>query len=986
MSAPSGHRLVYLLDTDARNRLCVEVQLTRLLNRKSFRPAPVKRLMELMRDQFSEYLVPEDRRLLTRLAQNESHNGVALAGAEGRELLGAMVDTGRAFLAAGRGGRLRWSEPAAAQPAWAEVDGGRWKPGLDCGDGADGVWATVPPVRFGPGEKTDVVAELRVPDWPEPLAGEWLRAEPMDGDEAARFITKLVNRHPGSPVPAPPGMEMEEETVRPVPRLRILRKDTLPAAGADRLITLHDLLLARLEFQYGPRAVPWDDPRPEIAYREGAKARRVRRDTAFEGAALARLNALGFEPKPPDPAAGLFDFHKGDFILADDTPGGWETLLRKAFPDLRKEGWEVEDPPDLTLKTGTGESGWYSGFNPAGAQWFTFEAGLRHEGRRIPVIPLIRDFLVRHADEPDEVLRERFARSTFALQEAGGGACVLVPGGKIRDIFESLFELRHGMDLRGGGIRVGAWRASELALDGIAYEAPGEWDAARTARLRAWFGRNDILEPPSGLPDDLSALRAYQRRALGWMEFLRDTGTGGILADDMGLGKTFQVLAHLRRLQHGGRLGKPALVVAPVSVMDNWIREAGIRTPALRTRLHHGAGRGTIDPEAADLFVTSYGHLRQDTAVLAEVEWSAVILDEAQAIKNTASQAFAAATTLRAEHRLALSGTPVENHPGELWALMHFAIPGFLGTEEQFREFFPRGASEEAAGRARENAAWLAHRIAPFVLRRRKDDVASELPPKTEVEHILPLSDLQARAYEALRAQLNRDIRTLLERRGVAQSTVFVLDALLRLRLLCCDPRLRGEGEGKAAATDSAKLVRLLELLAELVAEGRRVLVFSQFTKMLDLIEAEIAARGWSFLRLTGETPPAERSGLVNAFNEGDAPVMLLSLKAGGTGLNLTGADTVVHYDPWWNPAVEAQATDRVHRIGQDKPVFVHRLIAEGTVEEKIRALHARKQGLVDAIIEGLPADRVTLDEETIEAFFGDTSPESQSPARNRPN
>ncbi len=972
MKSSSGQRLVYLLDTDARNRLCVEVQLTRLLNRNAFRPAPVKRLMELMRDQFSEYLAEEDRRLLTRLAQHESREGVALAGEEGRELLGAIVESGRAFLAAGRGGRLRWVDPAEARPGWEGVDGDRWKPVLAAGAEAAGVWATVPPVRFGPGAKTDHVAEVRVPEWPAPLAGAWLRAEPMEADEAARFIAKLVNRHPGSPVPAPEGVELEDESVRPVPRLRVLRKEALPTTAATRLITLHDLLLARLEFQYGPRAVPWDDSRPEIAFREGSRARRVSRDTAFESEALVRLKELGFAPKPPDPAAGLFDFHKGDFILADETPGGWETLLRRAFPALRKDGWEIEDPPDFALKTTSGEADWYSGFSPSGAQWFTFEAGLRHEGRRVPVIPLIRDFLLRHADESDEALREHFARSTFALQEAGDSGCILLPGGKIRDIFESLFELRRGVPLNGGGVRMGVWRAAELALDGVADEEPDERTAAMAARLRTWLGRDDILKPPPGLPGDLAALRDYQRRALGWMDFLRDTGTGGILADDMGLGKTFQVLAHLRHQQHAGRLGKPALVVAPVSVMENWLREADARTPSLRVRLYHGAGRGAPDPASADLFVTSYGHLRQDTDLLAEVEWSAVILDEAQAIKNPASQSFAAATRLRAGHRLALSGTPVENHPGELWALMHFAFPGFLGTEEHFRQYFPRGASDEAAERARENAAWLASRIAPFVLRRRKDDVASELPPKTEIEHILPLSDLQARAYEALRVQLNRDIRDILERRGMAQSTVFVLDALLRLRLLCCDPRLRGEGGGEATTADSAKLTRLLELLDELVAEGRRVLVFSQFTRMLDLIEAEITGRGWAFLRLTGDTPPAERPALVKAFNKGDTPVMLLSLKAGGVGINLTAADTVVHYDPWWNPAVEAQATDRVHRIGQDKPVFVHRLIAEGTVEEKIRALHARKQGLVDAIIEGLPADSVTLDEETIEAFFGD--------------
>jgi SNF2 family DNA or RNA helicase len=473
-------------------------------------------------------------------------------------------------------------------------------------------------------------------------------------------------------------------------------------------------------------------------------------------------------------------------------------------------------------------------------------------------------------------------------------------------------------------------------------------------------------EPPPGLCADL---RPYQLDGWRWLRLLSDSGLGGVLADDMGLGKTLQALTLLLSLK--AEAGGAALVVAPTSVLRNWESEAARFSPELRTAVLHGprrdAGLQRLRGGEIDLAVTSYALLRRDVEDLQGVEFGTVILDEAQQIKNPDSQTAKAARSLHARRRFALTGTPIENHLSELWSQFEFLMPGFFGSRTRFEERLgiPAARGDEKALRA------LRDRVRPFVLRRMKEQVAKDLPPRTETILRCPLTDAQRAAYEAVRAAALKGLQvpgTKGESSGagsVAGSVdgkqkagsrrMAILAALLRLRQAACHAALV---PGGSADDPSGKLDLLLETLTDLADEGHRALVFSQWTSLLDLVEPRLAAANLGFLRLDGST--RDRAGVVAQFQDKDGPpVFLVSLKAGGTGLNLVAADHVIHLDPWWNPAVEQQATDRAHRIGQDKPVFVWKLVSEGTVEERVLALQERKKAVAASVL----ADAAGIDD-----------------------
>ena len=457
-------------------------------------------------------------------------------------------------------------------------------------------------------------------------------------------------------------------------------------------------------------------------------------------------------------------------------------------------------------------------------------------------------------------------------------------------------------------------------------EAPPP-DLQRLEPVIAGFERLPRADVPAGLD---AVLRPYQRQGVDWLAFCRDLGLGCVLADDMGLGKTVQALAALR-----GR----TLVVAPTSVVFNWAAETARFRPDLRVAVYHGPRRRLEDD--ADVTLTTYPLLRNDADALAGVGWDTVILDESQNIKNPDSQVARAAYRLRAGWKVTLSGTPVENRLDELWSQVHFTNPGLLGGRADFAD---RWAAPIAAGDPGA-AARLRERIRPFVLRRKKADVAPELPPRTDAVMYVELDEQERVVYDAIRAATQREVLALLASGG---GVMAALEALLRLRQAACHVALI-PGQ---SADSSSKVSRLLLALEDAASDGHKALVFSQWTSLLDLIEPHLEAAGLSFVRLDGSVPQAARAGIVAEFQAASGPpVMLASLKAGGTGLNLTAADHVFLVDPWWNPAVEDQAADRAHRIGQDKPVFVYRLVARDTVEERILALQSTKRALADAAL-----------------------------------
>jgi hypothetical protein len=535
------------------------------------------------------------------------------------------------------------------------------------------------------------------------------------------------------------------------------------------------------------------------------------------------------------------------------------------------------------------------------------------------------DGSTRRAD-PAAVLRAWHAGESLAPLLGGGFAPL--PQGWLERLGHRIADLLAARGRDGSLARCALPDLARLCED--LGQAPPEAAAQLRAALEGFAGI-----PPAALPADLRAeLRGYQRLGVDWLCWLRDAGLGALLADDMGLGKTLQALCALR-----GR----TLVVAPTSVLHNWADEIARFRPGLRASLYHGPARA-LDP-AADVTITSYALLRLDAGELAAVEWESVVLDEAQAIKNPESQVARAAHDLRARFRLTLTGTPVENRLDELWSQLHFANPGLLGSRRDFdeRTTRPIAAGDAAAG------ARLRERIRPFLLRSTKAEVAPELPPRTDVVVHAVLGESERAAYDAVLAATRRDVALRL---GAGTSALAALEALLRLRQAACHPALLPGRERGSPAQSSAKLEVLMELVEEILAEGHKALVFSQWTSLLDLVEVPLRAAGVEFARLDGST--RDRAGVVARFQDpGGPPLLLVSLTAGGLGLNLTAADHVVILDPWWNPAVEDQAASRAHRIGQERPVLVYRIVAEDTVEERVLALQRRKQAIAAVALGG---------------------------------
>jgi superfamily II DNA or RNA helicase len=652
----------------------------------------------------------------------------------------------------------------------------------------------------------------------------------------------------------------------------------------------------------------------------------------------------------------------------------WLTFMASAVPALLAAGWELVVDEAFPYRLAAAGD-WYGTVDASTAkhsrtdttrEWFDLRLGIRVDGRPVNLLPVLTAFLqdtLSH-DTPEYCLAganlfvkledERYVQ--VALERIERIAATLV------ELFDQdSLNAQHALSLP----RCQLGRLAQLteAADGPALQSQDAFLSSQIADLKNF----SAIEPIAAPPGFQATLRPYQQEGLGWLQFLRRHGLAGILADDMGLGKTAQTLAHLALEKAQGRLDKPALIVAPVSVIGNWQQEIRRFTPELQVLTLHGARRHELFAaiERSDIVITGYPLLQIDSEILLARTFSFVILDEAQMIKNPRAKVSQMARSLRADHRLCLTGTPLENHLGELWSLFEFLQPGLLGDERQFQRHYRTPIEKQGDTR---RAAALARRIAPFVLRRTKDAVATELPPKTQIVESIVLDERQRDLYDSIRLSMHRKVREIIQQQGLARSHLTVLDALLKLRQACCDPRLLPDADAQAQEIPSAKLEWLTTVLPELVAEGRRVLLFSQFTSMLRLIETAVTGLSIPYCLLTGST--VDRTSQVERFQSGAAPLFLISLKAGGTGLNLTAADTVIHYDPWWNPAVEAQATDRAHRIGQDKPVFVYKLIAQDTVEEKIMQMQSGKQTLASQLYADKTSTPTQMTAADVEALF----------------
>ncbi|MES0875137.1 DEAD/DEAH box helicase [Sinimarinibacterium thermocellulolyticum] len=760
---------------------------------------------------------------------------------------------------------------------------------------------------------------------------------------------------PPGPAPAAEPLQLDLELAAPRAPLRaVLELRTEHLAARSRRLPVSRIGVARLCFDYGGRRIPADSRGAGID--EGAAA--VERQHAAEGEILDQLR--GFHLLPADAVVGLFlddeelaRFGTGDHVLerGEGRPASPDHLA-KILPRLAAAGFALEFDADFPVELLPAPSDWRIDIAERDGAWFDVHLGIEVNGERIDLIPVLRAALADPSFPIEPAPRE--PADAVWLAAVDERRRVPLPLVRLRALIEPLSEwLSRQAD---GGGEAGALRL-RLPQAAILDELPlrvvdGTPLRERLAALSA------PREPVTVAQGFRASLRPYQQQGLGWLDTLARAGLGGVLADDMGLGKTVQVLAHIWTERARGRLKLPALIIVPTSLVANWRAEARRFAPELQLLVLHGPDRRELYARIAHahIVLTTYPLIARDHALLKRARFGLLVLDEAQTIKNARTQTAQIVRELRAERRLAVTGTPLENHLGELWAQMDVVEPGLLGSERSFTALY-RTPIEKHGNRARE--ARLKRRIAPLILRRRKEDVAPELPPRTEILRRIDLQGRQRELYEALRALQDRRVREAVAARGLEQSGMIVLDALLKLRQVCCDPRLV-RLDGAAAVDESAKLDHLLELLDELIAADRRVLVFSQFTSMLSLIAKALRARGIHHLELTGAT--RDRGALVERFQRGEVPVFLISLKAGGVGLNLTAADTVIHYDPWWNPAVENQASDRAHRIGQDKPVFVYKLICSATVEEKIQELQARKAALAQAVLDGGPCKDTGFD------------------------
>ncbi|MCX7102671.1 MAG: DEAD/DEAH box helicase [Methylobacter sp.] len=779
-----------------------------------------------------------------------------------------------------------------------------------------------------------------------------LSAPLIPAEYADEFSQRLIIEHPGLPLPAPRKVELiETDQLKPKPRLLLFGHQVNPQQYSHYMA---------VTFDYGEwtiSAIPFED---YSVVKTELGLVRIKRNLDIEQQEVQRLTELGFMVTTSMEISKqeLFLYSPGQ-ISQMDSAARWGNFLQNTLLELEQDGWLIEIDESFLLNFQTAQN-WDAEISEGQNDWFEMRFNIDIDGQSLPLLPLIMPILENYdLENLPEMLSIPLGDHNY----------LNLPCNKIRPFLNVLLELFNSSTLdKDGSLKLSRFNAALLSdLEehnyGLFSISGGEALRELGQKLKNFTGIQDVA-PPNNLQAEL---RHYQQQGLNWLQFLREYKFSGILADDMGLGKTIQTLAHLLLEKQSGRMSLPSLIIAPTSLMSNWRRETERFTPDLKILILQGTERKQLFYKIRDydLILTTYPLLSRDEETLLEHEYHYLILDEAQTIKNPLSKAARLVRQIKVNHRLCLTGTPMENHLGELWAQFDFLMPGFLSDSATFKKRYrtPIELHGDSEQRSR-----LSHRVAPFMLRRTKQEVATELPPKTEIIRSVPLYPKQAALYESIRLTMEKKVRDAISQKGLSRSHITILDALLKLRQTCCDPRTLRLVEAQKVE-ESAKLDLLMEMLPEQLEEGRRILVFSQFTRMIALIENELNSRNIGYAKLTGQT--RNRDEAIELFKSGEVNVFLISLKAGGVGLNLTEADTVIIYDPWWNPAAESQAADRAHRIGQDKPVFVYKLITENTVEEKIIAMQDKKRALAEGIYkDGNKEESLKLTAEDLTALF----------------
>ena len=868
------------------------------------------------------------------------------SGRSGQFALEQAASTGRLFLDDGLGapGRaVQWGPPQPLQWEWREVSSLKttepgWTLRAQLADPRATLCLNTPPLYLNIAQGLCGLVEA------EGMTAAQLAVllnAPAFKPAALQKHQVALMQHLGQ-LPAPPVLKAMT-TLQGITPTACLHLSSV--APQDR--ALKGLVQAQLSFDYAGHRGWWVGKGTTVVIDRPDERFLLHRDAEAELDAITSLADLG-----------LHALDKGVFgIPGDESQQGWLQWADDNFAELHEAGFELTvdealqgwitraDTLDVQLQPENRDDG-----EGATSPWFDLSLGMEINGQRHNILPWLPDLIAAAAASPLDPLTGLPDIPPFVyLPAPGGQGFIRLPTDTLKPWMAALLDLvgDKAHDFTGESLklsRLDALRTGAALGEGAVWEGA----AALHEMVQQLSGRAELPVVPT--PASVQAsLRPYQQQGVNWLQFLREHSLGGILADDMGLGKTLQTLVHIQIEKDAGRLTHPALIIAPVSLMGNWRREAERFCPQLRALVLHGKERHEVADTMSefDVVIAPYSLLQRDRERWLEAQWHLVVLDEAQNIKNASTHAAQVVGQLQTRHRLCLSGTPMENHLGEIWSLFHFLMPGFLGSQKRFTELFRTPIEKQGDP---DRLTQLRARITPFMLRRTKAVVADELPPKVETIMRVELAGQQANLYETIRLGMEKTVREALNTKGLAKSQITILDALLKLRQVCCDPHLLKLDAAKKVKT-SAKLEHLMELLPEMLAEGRRILLFSQFTSMLTLIEAELAKRNIAWVKLTGQSQ--KRDALIEQFTSGAVPLFLISLKAGGVGLNLPQADTVIHYDPWWNPAVETQATDRAHRIGQKHSVWVVKLVAQGTIEERILALQERKALLAESMYSG---------------------------------
>ena len=887
-------------------------------------------------DELPAYVSPADRYVLRRLrGLAENYEYARLHDADGWLTLGALLRSGRLFASEPieAGHALQLGPTRGATIEWQlDAQDGSQRLVARCTPPADVVLLTQPLAYVD--RSTGQAGALSLPIG-DALARVLLDYVPVPPEQAEALGRNWDPQRFGVAAPRP----IPRETRRMEPQARLhLHKQPASAPFAPARYA------ADITFDYGGTALSPEAADDALHLFQQGKLLHIPRQRAREQQLLIELQQV--TALAPDHTGPGFVYRQiaFDYQLSEHNrrleAERWSALAGPLSEQLRQRGWQVSLDESFDLRAIEVDA-WSGNLHAEGEEgWFDLELGIRVGTRTLSMVPILLNLLAR----PD--LADRHAIE--ALPEPGASVChsevglLRLDNARLKPLLLMLHELyQRQAPLREHKLRLSRFDLLTLAAGADAGWSGGEALRKLAERLRDFSGIETVA-----LPAGFGAtLRDYQQTGLNWLQFLQRYELGGILGDDMGLGKTVQALAHLHTEKSQGRLRQPALVVATTSLMSKWPADAARFAPSLRVVVFHGSGRNRADLDGADLIVTTYSLLVREQAALTQRRYHLVIFDEAQHVKNAQTAASLAARELQANCRIAMTGTALENRLLELWSIMNHALPGLLGGLTQFKQAYVQPIENEASTSAQ---ARLRRRIRPFLLRRTKRQVAKDLPALTETVRYVELEPLQRDLYESIRVAQLQSVRELIAARGFARSKLMVLTALLKLRQLCCDVRLLKEAP--PAAQGAAKLTELMSMLEQLLSAGARVLVFSQFAEMLALIEPALHQANIAYAKLVGAT--SNRAQAIASFQSGKVPVFLISLKAGGEGLDLTAADSVVVFDPWWNPAAESQASGRAHRIGQSKPVFVYRLIAKDTVEEKILDLQDKKRELARSILD----------------------------------